>query len=78
MKAVAKYPYHVVLTPEPEGGYTVTVPALPGCVSYGRTVEDARLMIIDAIRGYLASARKHKQYILASTSERTIIATVLA
>ena len=34
--------YTVVLTPEPEaGGYSVSVPALPGCFSQGRTVEEA-------------------------------------
>lgn len=33
--------YTVMLRPEPEGGFTVLVPALPGCVSYGETVEEA-------------------------------------
>lgn len=33
--------YSVVLTPAEEGGYTVTVPALPGCVTEGDTVEEA-------------------------------------
>ena len=32
---------------EPEGGYTVTVPSLPGCVSYGKTFEEAIIMIKD-------------------------------
>ena len=31
----------VVLTPAEEGGYTVTMPAFPGCVTEGETVEDA-------------------------------------
>ena len=30
-----KRSYKLLLTNEPEGGYTVTVPALPGCVTYG-------------------------------------------
>lgn len=45
-------------TKEPEGGYTVTVPSLPGCISYGRTFEDATEMIKDAIQGYLAVAKE--------------------
>lgn len=45
-------------TKEPEGGYTVTVPSLPGCISYGRTFEDAIEMIKDAIQGYLAVAKE--------------------
>lgn len=46
---------------EPEGGFTVTVPSLPGCVSYGRTVEQAREMAQDAIEGYIASLKKHRE-----------------
>ncbi len=53
--------YNIVLIPEPEGGYTVTVPALPGCVSYGQTVTEAKAMITDAIQGYLYSLKKHGQ-----------------
>ena len=46
----------VVLIPDLEdGGYTVEVPSLPGCVSEGDTVEEALKNIKDAIQGYLAS-----------------------
>ncbi len=35
------YRYAIVLHPEPEeGGYSVTVPALPGCFTQGETVEE--------------------------------------
>ena len=57
--AKARYHYNIMLRPEPEGGYTALVPALPGCVTYGRTVDEARAMAKDAIAGYLASLRKH-------------------
>ncbi|MDZ4277768.1 MAG: type II toxin-antitoxin system HicB family antitoxin [Dehalococcoidia bacterium] len=43
---------------EPEGGYTVTVPALPGCLTYGETFEQAMTMVDDAIAGWLAAARE--------------------
>ncbi|MBI2049573.1 type II toxin-antitoxin system HicB family antitoxin [Candidatus Roizmanbacteria bacterium] len=43
---------------EPEGGYTVTVPSLPGCVSYGKTFEEAIEMIKDATEGYLKVAKE--------------------
>ena len=46
------------LQPEPEGGYTVTVPSLPGCISYGSTFEGAMEMVQDAIKGWLAVARE--------------------
>jgi predicted RNase H-like HicB family nuclease len=42
--------------PEPEGGYTISVPALPGCISYGSSFEEAMDMIKDAITGWLATA----------------------
>ena len=41
-----------------ENGYTVTVPALPGLVTEGRTLEEARHMALDAIRCHLESLRK--------------------
>ncbi len=41
MKKRRSYTYSIVLTPEPEGGYTVTVPALPEAITYGKTVDDA-------------------------------------
>lgn len=55
--------YNVVFRPEPEGGFTVIVPSLPGCVTYGRNLKDARKMALDAIKGYVASLKKHKESI---------------
>jgi len=43
----------VVLEPSEEGGYTVLVPALPGCISEGDSREEALLNIEEAIRLYL-------------------------
>lgn len=51
--------FRVVFRPEPEGGYTATVPSLPGCISYGEDIKEAREMIKDAIKGYLESLQKH-------------------
>jgi antitoxin HicB len=51
--------FHLVLRPEPEGGFTAIVPALPGCVTYGRTLAEARKMAKDAISGYIESLKKH-------------------
>jgi predicted RNase H-like HicB family nuclease len=44
--------------PEPEGGYTVTVPMLPGCVTYGDTFENAMEMAKDAISAWVAVAKE--------------------
>lgn len=47
--------YRITLRKEPEGGCTVLVPALPGCVTYGKSVEEAIEMSKDAISGYVES-----------------------
>lgn len=47
--------YNLIFRPEPEGGFTVLVPALPGCITYGKNLNDAKKMAIDAIEGYIAS-----------------------
>ena len=55
------YNYTVLFEPAEEGGYVVTCPALPGLVTEGDTLESARAMAADAIRGYLESLRKDGQ-----------------
>ena len=51
---MATYEYSVVLSPEPDGSaYNVTVPALPGCVTWGATIEQAVAMAQDAIALWL-------------------------
>lgn len=45
--------FKVVLEPSDEGGYTVFVPSLPGCISEGESVEEALSNIEEAIELYL-------------------------
>lgn len=45
--------YDVVFEEQSEGGYTVIVPSLPGCISEGDTFEEAKVNIADAIKLYL-------------------------
>jgi antitoxin HicB len=45
--------YTFVFAPEPEGGFTVTCPALPGLVTYGATLDEAREMARDAMDGLI-------------------------
>ena len=53
-----EYQYTVLYEPAEEGGFVVTVPALPGLVTEGDTLAEARVMAEDAIRGYLESLMK--------------------
>ena len=48
--------FKVIIEPSEEGGYTAYVPALPGCVSEGETVEEAMANIREAIELYLEPA----------------------
>lgn len=50
--------YTIVLFPdEEEGGYTVTVPALPGCITEGDTLDEALENARDAIRLYIEDVK---------------------
>ena len=53
--------YTVIYTEEPEGGFTVTVPSLPGCITYGKDLKKAEEMAKDAIKLYLESLKAHKE-----------------
>jgi antitoxin HicB len=47
--------YTIILDPDPDGGYTVTVPALPGCITEGDTREEAIANAREAILLYIES-----------------------
>lgn len=66
--------YNILLRPEPEGGFTVIVPSLPGCVTYGKTLKEARKMALDAIKAYVASLKKHKEPV---PSDESILLSVV-
>jgi predicted RNase H-like HicB family nuclease len=53
--------YRILLNREPEGGYTVTVPTLPGCITYGESVDEAISMAKEAIELYLESLVAHNE-----------------
>ncbi len=67
--------YTVVLEPAEDGGYVVSVPSLPGCMSQGETVEEALRMIKDAISGYIFVLKKQGEEI-PNEPEETIISKV--
>ena len=53
MKKASILNYLVLFREEPEGGFTVLVPSLPGCVSYGETLDEAKKMAEEAINLYI-------------------------
>ena len=65
--------YTVILTPEPDGGFTVTVPALPGCVTDGEDLDAAKRNAREAIECHLASMIKHGEQIPADETVSTSV-----
>ena len=51
--------YRIFLHKEPEGGYTTIVPTLPGCISYGDSIEEAIIMTREAIELFIESLVAH-------------------
>jgi len=60
---LAEHGYRVIYEPLAEGGFQVIVPALPGIVTYGRTIEEAREMAHDAIACHLQGLMKDNEEI---------------
>lgn len=57
------YQYTAVFESNKNGGYTVTVPALPGLVTEGSDLKEAKNMAEDAIICYLEGLKKAKEFI---------------
>ena len=55
--------YSVQLEAQEEGGYTVTVPSLPGCISEGETIQEALTNIKEALEGYVQVLIKHNRLV---------------
>jgi len=53
----------VLLIPDEAGGYTVEVPSLPGCISYGATVDEALVNILEAIKLHIESMKAHGEQV---------------
>lgn len=53
MSSVNTLTYRILLNEESEGGFTVSVPALPGCITFGNDLNHALEMAKEAIEGYV-------------------------
>ena len=51
----------VLIEPDEDGIFVAECPTLPGCISQGKTREEAVANIKDAVQGYLASLEKHNE-----------------
>jgi predicted RNase H-like HicB family nuclease len=64
--------YRVFIEQDEDGVFVAECPSLPGCVSQGRTRDEAIANIKDAIAGYLESLRKHNEPIPPPIWEETV------
>ena len=67
--------YTAVFEEEAEGGYSVTIPALPGCISEGDTFEEATKNITEAAELYLEVLKDKRDDFLTQTG-KIIIAPI--
>jgi len=64
--------YRVVIEQDEDGVYVAECPSLPGCISQGKSRDEAVANIKDAIQGYLASLKKHGEPIPPPITEEII------
>lgn len=57
------YTFTIQLHEEAEGGYTVVVPALPGCITYGENINEAKIMAKEAIELYIEELKERGESI---------------
>ncbi len=68
--------YRILIEQDEDGAFVAECPALPGCVSQGKTRNEALNNIKDAIEGYLESLKKHNEPIPPAIDEEIVEVTV--
>jgi len=64
--------YRITIEQDEDGTYVAECSSLPGCISQGKTREEALHNIADAIKGYLESLKKHNEPIPPSIEEEMV------
>jgi len=64
--------FRILIEKDEDGIFIAECPSLPGCVSEGKTRDEALCNIRDAINGYIASLAKHDEPIPPSIIEEII------
>lgn len=64
--------FRVIVEPDEDGVFVTECPTLPGCISQGKTREEAMANIRDAIQGYVQSLEKHGDPIPGPITEEII------
>jgi antitoxin HicB len=64
--------FRILIEPDEDGVFVAECPTLPGCVSQGKTRDEAIANIKDAIAGYLASLEKHGEPVPPPITEELV------
>ena len=64
--------YRVILDTDENGMYVAECPTLPGCVSQGKTRNEAIANVQDAIKGYIESLKEHDEPIPPGIDEEVV------
>ena len=64
--------YRIIIEEDEDGMFVAECPALPGCISQGKTRKEALANIKDAIKGYLESLKKHNEPVPPSVYEEMV------
>jgi predicted RNase H-like HicB family nuclease len=67
------YVYPALFRPNPKGGYIVSVPDAPGCVTGGKTLKESLGMIKDALAVYMCSVEDHKDAVPHASKPQDIV-----
>ena len=70
--------YTIVVEPEPDGGYFVSVPALPGCSTRGNTVEECRTRAVEAIETHISGLQADGEPVPEEVGEAQLLAVTVA
>ena len=63
--------FRVIIEQDEDGVFVAHCSTLPGCISQGKTREEAQINIKEAIEGYLESLKKHDETILRPGKNRS-------
>ena len=70
--------YTIVVEPEESGGYFVAVPALPGCFTHGRTVEECQQRAVEAIEVHITGLQADGEPVPEEVGAPQLLAVTVA
>lgn len=70
--------YTIVVEPAEDGGYYVTVPALPGCFTRGATIDECRERAVEAIEVHIAGLQADGEPVSEETGRPQLLAVTVA